>query len=654
MRLSNSPVSCRLSGGLDSDTPPPLPSSRPPPPPSHPPPPVPPHGPALQSMSQHPQPPLPPVPGQEEQRPLQAPGTCTLPRRGFAREEPGARFRSPSNPPPASRQPYQPPPQHQPPPYARHQPPDPATSRRSSRGPYQPPPPPKMDAREPREGREREPRDPRDHRDARDAGELQWDARDFRGQQDARDHSQDGRNFRDIRESWERRNTKEFPRDERAEDAKTASLPRGAYEAWHWPSRELDSGFDSLTPPGAGDGGGPRSLDSLGGRGGRGACPHPGDEATYSQSTEDLLNASRTSPVSIASAATTSSSSASSSPSPVQYPTIRPAKQPCAAGAAHPSAHAPARAHGSPHASPGGASPLSLGGPQHHSTPLGPPRAPSPEEALLSDSVYPDAQPRYAEIPDASARGKDDRGGSRVSRDLRELRDPRDARESRKDLRESQEARASRENLRLRGFRETSLPRDFRDSRDPRGSYLEVRDDRGFRELSVDDTDDLEDDLDPRLQERLRGRRDSRQYASERGVDPAKEARVSRGEALRVRDMPAAAAYERRDRNADGADGLQVMDEHRGQRPPSARAQPERRGDGCPSTSSSVSWMEWTQQLQVRIAPLHSAGLFDPRVTKISHLSTTNLTFYLDPEKSCSVFKKKKRKKNLLLFVSFN
>lgn len=243
--------------------------------------------------------------------------------------------------------------------------------------------------------------------------------------------------------------------------------------------------------------------------------------------------------------------------------------------------------------------------------------------------MYPDAQPRYAEIPDA--RAKDDRGGNRLSRDLRELREPRDARESRKDLRESQEARTSRDNVRLRGFRETSLPRDFRDSRDPRGSYLEVRDDRGFRELSVDDTDDLEDDLDPRLQERLRGRRDSRQYASERGVDPAKEARLSRGDALRVRDTPAASAYERRDRNADGADGLQVADEHRGQRPPSARAQPERRGDGCPSTSSSVSWMEWTQQLQVRIAPLRNAGpLVPPLPPCHRYLSTTNLSSYLE------------------------
>lgn len=62
-------------------------------------------------------------------------------------------------------------------------------------------------------------------------------------------------------------------------------------------------------------------------------------------------------------------------------------------------------------------------------------------------------------------------------------------------------------------------------------------------------------------------------------------------ESLRVRDAP---AYDRRDRDGDGADGLQVNDERRlsaHQRDPRGQ-----RGDGC--TSSSVSWMEWTQQLQ--------------------------------------------------------
>ncbi|XP_071516794.1 uncharacterized protein [Panulirus ornatus] len=641
-----------LCVSVDNNVPPPLPTSRPPPPPSHPPPPVPPHG---QPLPQPPQQPLPPVPGHHQEYPSQAPGTCTLPRRGLVREDPANRFRSPSNPPPAS---------HQPPPYSRHQPPDPF---RRSRGPYQPPPPPKMDTRDPRdsresreqdlrelrssrEPREREGRDVRlsrnlddtrdaDHREARDPRDRDarehWDGRDFRGSHDPRDHQdpmavRESRNFRELRESWERRNSN-VPRDQSHEDnLRSSSLPRPAPETWvaqnnRWSTREPDSGFDSLTSPAME--GGPRSLPSPGGQNGRTVNPA---DVPYSQSTEDLLNASRTSPVSVSSATTSSSVS---SPSPVQYPTIRAAKQPCVNGASHTSP----LSHRSPHESPRppSGSPRGLGPPHHHSSAVGPPPRPaSPEGALLSDSVYPqhDTQPRYAEIPDIiEPRGKDDRLSHRLSRDLRDMRDVRDARDNR-DLREAREPKRdtrdpkdkeprnmrnsseprnnNRDTRTSREFRDTSLPRDFRDNRDSR-TYLEVRDERhareaetrgGYRELSVDVEDH---DVAESRQERVRGRRDSRQYPPER-AEGVKEVRFSSdpSDGLRVRDVP---SYDRRDRDADGADGLQMNDD-RGSSFQSREARGQvdsRRGDGCTS-SSSVSWMEWTQQLQAYVAWVNS------------------------------------------------
>ncbi|KAG7175960.1 Nuclear receptor coactivator 5-like 2, partial [Homarus americanus] len=632
-----------LSGSVESDVPPPPPASRPPPPPLHPPPPVPPHG---QPLPQPPQQPLPPVPGHRQEEhvyhqelPPQAPGTCTLPRRGIVREEPNGRYRSPSNPPPASRQP---------PPYSRHQPPDPL---RRPRGPYQPPPPPKIDIREPRErdlrglhgGRESrdtdhrdvrnsrnlEDTDPRDLRDPRERDSRDhWDGRDFRGSHDSRSHQdpkdvRDPRHFREIRECWERRNSG-VPR----EDHLTSSaLPRPQYESWtpqnnRWSTRDPDSGFDSLNSP-AMDAG-PRSLDSPSGRNGRPmtAAGIASADTPYSQSTEDLLNASRTSPVSMSSV-TASTSSVSSSP--VQYPTIRPAKQPCVTGASHSSPHP----HCSPH--PPSESPHGLGLPHHHSTPVGPQRSASPEGALLSDSVYPqhETQPRYAEIPDViESRNKEDRLNHRLSRDLRDIRDVRDLRDGRdlresreikrdmrdfkdnreqRDMRNNSEPRSNKDTRTSRELRDTSLPRDLRDNRDSR-VYMEVREERhvrdgetrGYRELSVDVED--HDVLESR-QERLRGRRDSRQYAGERS-EGGKEVRFSSdpSDGLRVRDAP---SFDRRDRDADGADGLQVIEDRRGSSHTREGGQQDsRRGDGC--TSSSVSWMEWTQQLQAYVAWVNS------------------------------------------------
>ncbi|XP_069942481.1 uncharacterized protein [Cherax quadricarinatus] len=725
-----------LSSSVDNDAPP-LPSSRPPPPPSHPPPPVPPHG---QHLPQPPQQPLPPVPGHRQDENMyqqellpQAPGTCTLPRRGMVREDPNVRFRSPSNPPPASRQP---------PPYSRHQPPDPL---RRPRGPYQPPPPPKMDVREPRERDKqelhgcREPRDidlrdirnsrnledtrERDFRELKDPKERdsrdQWEGRNFRGshehrnQQDIKD-ARDSTHFREIRESWERRNSS-VPQPH--EDLTSSSLPRPSYESWapknnRWSVRDLDSGFDSLSTPAMENG--PHSLDAPAGRNGQLVAA----DVPYSQSTEDLLNASRTSPVSISST-TTSTSSVSSSP--VQYPTIRPAKQPCVTGSSHthpsphnsphthpsphnsphthptphnsphphPSPHNSPHTHPSPHNSPHTHPPphnsphthpshthpsqssphihLSRSSPHTHPSrssphihpsnssqnthpsrssphshpsphssphptsgsprglstsqytmPVGPPRPASPDGALLSDSVYPqDTQPRYAEIPDLpETRKNEERLNHRLSRDFRDIRDNRELREGRetkrdprdlKDTRHSSEPRNNKDARLSREFRDTSLPRDIRDNRDSR-AYMEVREEtfahdgetRGFRELSVDVE---EHEVLESRQERIQGRRESRLYNGERG-EAAKGFISESSNLLRVRDAP---SHDCRDRDADGADGLQVTEERRALHLREGGSQQDavRRGDGC-TAASSVSWMEWTQQLQAYVAWVNS------------------------------------------------
>ncbi|XP_068213665.1 uncharacterized protein, partial [Palaemon carinicauda] len=621
-------------GGTENDQLPPPPSTRPPPPPTHPPPPVPSH---LQGLPQPPQQPLPPVPGHHEdnayqqERPLQAPGTCTLPRRGLVREEPNGRYRSPSNPPPASRQP---------PPYSRHQPPDPI---RRARGPYQPPPPPKIEGagdardhwdprgsrdlcnpREPRErdfGRSRERHGgggghpdftgPRDRNVQDQDNRDNWNRRDFREHYDQREHRK-SRNFQDILDTWEKRESNVRPDQPHEDQHRSSSLPRGNYDNWiaktgRWSSRDPDSGFDSLNNPSAETG--PHSLDSVGGLiAHQSRCPIPvsPEDVPYSQSTEDLLNASRTSPESISSTPVSSTSS-----SPVQYPTIRPAKQPCIGNALHHSPNSLNSPHSSPH--PPSASPLALGSPHHHSTPVCPPRPPSPQDALLSDSVYPqhDGQPRYAEIPDVNeSRGREEEPkNQRVSRDLRDTRDVLDERDSKvnknqRDIRNSHEPRST-----ARVFRDTSLPRDLRDYRDSRNP-LDMREDRssrereprGFRERSVDGDDlDRPDDW----CDTVRGRRTSRQYSAER-VELPKEVRFSKdhSEGLRVRDAP---SYEqRRDRDADGADDLQVTEQRRGSVSHSKdRGQMEsRKGDGA--TASSVSWMEWTQQLQAYIAWVNS------------------------------------------------
>lgn len=223
----------------------------------------------------------------------------------------------------------------------------------------------------------------------------------------------------------------------------------------------------------------------------------------------------------------------------------------------------------------------------------------------------------------SESRSKEERLNHRLSRDLRDVRDVRESRDSRelrearepkrdtRDLKDNREPRNMRNNSEPRNnnkdmrtsreFRDTSLPRDFRDNRDPRTS-LEAREERpardadarGYRELSVDVEDH---NVSEARQERVRGRRDWRQYPGER-PEALKEVRFSSdpSDALRVRDVP---SYDRCDRDADGADGLQMNEERGGSF--QARGQQEaRRGDGCTS-SSSVSWMEWTQQLQVSV-----------------------------------------------------
>ncbi|XP_050738606.1 uncharacterized protein LOC127009519 isoform X2 [Eriocheir sinensis] len=601
-----------VPGGVGNGTPPTPPSSRPPPLPTHPPPPVPPHA---QLLPHPPKQPLPPLPGhqQDEHRfqrdehlyqheearhqqdsPPQAPGTCILPRRGISREEAGNRYRSPSNPPPASRQP---------PPYSRHQPPDP---QRRPRGPYQPPPPPKADLGDPREYRESRPRNVRSSvnldelRDCRDRRDP-WADGDLRGGPEPRDAQNDS-HLMDRRDTWGKRHSAIVLRDQSQEDkVKSPSLTLPKPETWlppnnRWSTREPDSGFDSLNLQTADDG--QRCTEPAQQGHSRAPLVLPSD-APYSQSTEDLLNASRTSPMSLSSATASTSSSSSS---PVQYPTIRPAKQPCVTGASHTSPYSHNSPRSSPH--PPGGSLHGVGPPHHHSTPVGPQRTASPEGALLSDSVYPqhDTQPRYAEIQDHSdQRAKDERLNHRLSRDLRDVRDVREKGNDREsielartgrdmrdlrnnDNRNSREIRQNRD-MKSREFRETSLPRDFRDTREVAA--------RGFRELPVDV--DERDQVKIR-QDRLRGQREGRQNG-----EGGKEVRFSSdtSENLRVRDAP---AYDRRDRDGDGADGLQVNDErrlsshqrdHRGQR-----------GDGC--TSSSVSWMEWTQQLQAYVAWVNS------------------------------------------------
>lgn len=555
--------------------------------------------------------PLPPVPGhqqedhryqREEHRYQQeaspkAPGTCILPRRGLGKEEVSIRYRSPSNPPPASRQP---------PPYSRHQPPDP---QRRPRGPYQPPPPPKADFRDPRDHREGRPRDVRcsvnldELQDCRSRWDH-WAEGDPRGGPDPRD-GQKSCNFREVRDTWEKRNSAIVPQDQRQEDnLRSSSLPRPKPETWlppnnRWLTREPDSGFDSLNLQTADDA--QRCTESLAqGSHNRTQLALPTD-AHYSQSTEDLLNASRTSPMSLSSATASTSSTASS---PVQYPTIRPAKQPCITGASHTSPFSLNSPRSSPH--PPGGSPRGVGPPHHHSTPVGPQRTASPEGALLSDSVYPqhDTQPRYAEIQDhTEPRAKEERLSHRLSRDLRDVRELGGNRESRehgrtgrdlRDPREPRDNRSSRElrqskEMKSREYRETSLPRDFRDTREERLPRDVAT--RGFRELPVDV--DERDQVELR-QDRLRGPREGRPYG-----EGSKEVRFSSdtSESLRVRDVQ---AYDRRDRDGDGADGLQVNDERR----LSAHQRDRRgqRGDGC--TSSSVSWMEWTQQLQVSHPPI--------------------------------------------------
>lgn len=426
-------------------------------------------------------------------------------------------------------------------------------------------------------------------RDCRERRNV-WVEGEQRGAPDPRD-AQNGCHFREVRDTWEQRNSAIILDDHSQEDKlRSPQLSRPRPESWlppnnRWSTREPDSGFDSLNLQTADDG---RrcSEPSKGGH-----CRAPlvlRSDAPYSQSTEDLLNASRTSPMSLPSA---SASTSSSSSSPVQYPTIRPAKQPCVTGANHISPFSHISPRSSPH--PPGGSPRGVGSPHHHSTPVGPQRTASPEGALLSDSVYPqhDTQPRYAEIQDhAEQKAKDERLNRRLSRDLRDVRDVREQgnnRESREptrtgrdsrdvrnnDNRNSREVRQNRD-MKPREFRETSLPRDFRDTREVAA--------RGFRELPVDV--DERDQVEIR-QNRLRGQREARQQG-----EGGKEVRFSSdtSESLRVRDAP---AYDRRDRDGDGADGLQVNDEQ--------RLPAHRRGDGC--TNSSVSWMEWTQQLQVSV-----------------------------------------------------
>lgn len=428
---------------------------------------------------------------------------------------------------------------------------------------------------------------------SRDRRDL-WTDGDQRNGSEPRD-AQNGCVFREVRDTWEKRNSAIVLPDQSQEDKlRSSSLVRAKPETWlppnnRWSTREPDSGFDSLNLQTAEDG--QRCKEPAQGGHRRAPLVLPSD-ASYSQSTEDLLNASRTSPMSHSSATASTSSSSSS---PVQYPTIRPAKQPCVTGASHTSPFSHNSPRSSPH--PPGGSPRGVGPPHHHSTPVGPQRTASPEGALLSDSVYPqhDTQPRYAEIQDRSdQKVKDERLSHRLSRDLRDVRDVRELgnnRESREptrtgrdvrdlrsnDNRNSREIRQNRD-MKSREFRETSLPRDFRDTREVAA--------RGFRELPVDVD---ERDLVELQQDRLRGSREGRQHS-----EGSKEVRFcsDTSEVLRVRD---ARAYDRRDRDGDGADGLQVNDERR----LSAHQRDHRgqRGDGC--TSSSVSWMEWTQQLQV-------------------------------------------------------
>ncbi|XP_045137545.1 uncharacterized protein LOC123519916 isoform X3 [Portunus trituberculatus] len=598
-----------VTSSVGNDPPPSPPASRPPPLPTHPPPPVPPHA---QLLPQAPMQPLPPLPNQQQEEHRyqreehryqqeaiqQAPGTCILPRRSLGKDDVNVRYRSPSNPPPASRQP---------PPYSRHQPPDP---QRRLRGPYQPPPPPKGDLRDPRERESR----PREVRASVNLDELQdcrsrrdhWVEGDPRGGAETRDSQKNG-NFREMRDIWEKRNSALIPQDPTKEDnLRSTSLPRPKQDPWmpannRWSTREPDSGFDSLNLQTADDG--QRCTEA--GQSHSRAPMVLATDAHYSQSTEDLLNASRTSPMSLSSATASMSSTSSS---PVQYPTIRPAKQPCITGASHTSPFSHTSPRSSPH--PPGGSPRGVGPPHHHSTPVGPQRTASPEGALLSDSVYPqhDTQPRYAEIQEKSEpRVKEERMNHRLSRDLRDVRDVRELgsnRESRettrtgRDMREPRDNRSSRElrqnrDIKSREFRETSLPRDFRETREERLNRDAAT--RGYRELPVDV--DERDQVELR-QDRLRGPRDGRAYG-----EGSKEVRFSNdtSENLRVRD---GLAYDRRDRDGDGADGLQVNDERRlsgHQRATDHRGQ---RGDGC--TSSSVSWMEWTQQLQAYVAWVNS------------------------------------------------
>ncbi|KAK4294508.1 hypothetical protein Pmani_032870 [Petrolisthes manimaculis] len=466
-----------------NDGAPPLPAHPPPPPP------VPPHA---QPLPQPPQQPLPPLPGQEETW-REAPGTCILPRRGLVRDE-MARYRSPSNPPPASRQP---------PPYSRHQPPQPQSR---TRGPYHHPPPPKADSR--------------DHRVSRNLEEMLDAPRNVRENQDPPP----------LREGWERRHEGWLPHQ-------------------RWSTRQPDSGFDSMSVPMAGEDN-RRRVDS----------PDTRQEEEQYQSTEDLARTSRASPLSL--------SSVSSSSSP-HYPTVRPSKQPCLTSTTHIPPHpGPRPSPLSPSASSSG-----LGLPHHHSTPVAPPHSASPEVALLSDSVYPqpgpqsqslshpDHQPRYAEIQDAGERGSGDHRLHRLSCDVRDLSDSRDVCPPR--------------HTSARRYRDTSLPRDFRDSRIPR-SYPDQREERLGREGGGRNLED---------EGERRGRRPL--------VEAGKEVRFSgdASENLRVRDAPSS----ERQWGGDGADGGTV------------RPSDQRRGDGCnASSSSSVSWMEWTQQLQAYVAWVNS------------------------------------------------
>ena len=198
------------------------------------------------------------MPNQHENgRTLQAPGTCTLPRRSILKEEPITRYRSPSNPPPLSRQP---------PPYSRHQPPEPQSR---SRGPYHPPPPPKL----------AEPRN-----------ELHTSRTELREEMRSRSNS----------------------------------LQRNQYESWipsepRWNLKEPDSGFDSLNSRQGENA--PRSLEYFNYR--NNTSPAKTNQNSNSgsdfpsKSTEDLLNASRVSPLS------SHSPSGSDSSNPASHPVLR-------------------------------------------------------------------------------------------------------------------------------------------------------------------------------------------------------------------------------------------------------------------------------------------------------------------------------------------